>query len=363
VIWFSTWLILPINTCHTPVVAFFRLRLGGDMAIGHVSSTTTTLSPLSPGYFTSLAYPDDEQFDAWREFMSDAIEICPTESARRQFGAEIYTWCFGEYMLTRAVFLTGGPRVLRHWPRSFHDHWVFPVMRDNVPGAAPVRRTIDFRSLALPFGGIGTSREVLSLLIPRQALPTSLSFDQARDVVIGSPFAGVLADLIERVVDQIPTDASAETKLGIAHAFRGLTQLCLDGSADRGCDTTVAVTSALFERARRVVVRNMASPSFGPDELCRLLASSRSKLYRQFEPVGGLARFIQQVRLEEARRRLTSDGAPQSIHRLAEELGFLDHSTFSRAFKRAYGYSPSEARQQVQAPSPVGSEDAASPSA
>lgn len=329
------------------------------MAIGHVSSTTLTSNPFTPGFFTSLAYADHEQFDAWREFMSYAIEVCPTESARRQFGAEFYTWCFGEYMLTRAVFMTGGPRVLRHWPRSFHDHWVFPVMRDTLPGAAPVRRTIDFRSLALPFEGIGTSREVLSLIIPRHVLPTALSFEQARDEVLASPFAGVLADLVERVVDHIPTDAAAETKLGIARAFQGLTQLCLDKGADRGLETTAAVTSALFERARRVVVRNMASPSFGPDELCRLLASSRSKLYRQFEPVGGLARFIQQVRLEEARRRLTSDGAPQSIHRLAEDLGFLDHSTFSRAFKRAYGYSPSEARQQVLAPSPVESEDAA----
>jgi AraC-like DNA-binding protein len=112
------------------------------------------------------------------------------------------------------------------------------------------------------------------------------------------------------------------------------------------------VNSVLFERARRFVIRNMASPTFGPDELCRLLASSRSKLYRQFGPAGGLARFIQHVRLEAAFRRLTADTAPQSIHQLAEELGFLDHSTFSRAFKRAYHCSPSEVRQQVMGNAP-----------
>jgi AraC-like DNA-binding protein len=93
----------------------------------------------------------------------------------------------------------------------------------------------------------------------------------------------------------------------------------------------------------------MGSPDFGPEALGQLVAMSRSKLYRIFEGTGGVARFIQEERLSVARRRLADSRDKILIRTLASEIGFLDHSTFSRAFKIRYGSSPKDFREMVSA--------------
>jgi AraC-like DNA-binding protein len=76
---------------------------------------------------------------------------------------------------------------------------------------------------------------------------------------------------------------------------------------------------------------------------------SRSNLYRLFEDTGGVARYIQRERLLEAHAVLTDPTKTQSISTMAEDLCFADASSFSRAFKREFGYSPGEVRSAVLA--------------
>ena len=71
---------------------------------------------------------------------------------------------------------------------------------------------------------------------------------------------------------------------------------------------------------------------------------SRSNLYRLFEDTGGVARYIQRERLLEARAVLSDSNNTQIISAIAEDLCFADASSFTRAFKREFGYAPSEAR-------------------
>ena len=71
---------------------------------------------------------------------------------------------------------------------------------------------------------------------------------------------------------------------------------------------------------------------------------SRSNLYRLFEDTGGVARFIQRERLLEARAVLSDPEKTQSISSIAEDLCFADASSFTRAFKREFDYTPREAR-------------------
>ena len=71
---------------------------------------------------------------------------------------------------------------------------------------------------------------------------------------------------------------------------------------------------------------------------------SRSNLYRLFEDTGGVARYIQRERLFEARAILSDPSTTRSISVISEDLCFADSSSFSRAFKREFGYAPSEAR-------------------
>jgi AraC-like DNA-binding protein len=71
---------------------------------------------------------------------------------------------------------------------------------------------------------------------------------------------------------------------------------------------------------------------------------SRSNLYRLYEDTGGIARYIQHQRLLEAHAVLADPASTQTISVIAEDLCFADASSFSRAFKREFGYTPREAR-------------------
>src|SRR5262249_51170805 len=64
---------------------------------------------------------------------------------------------------------------------------------------------------------------------------------------------------------------------------------------------------------------------------------------------GGVARYIQRQRLLEARAVLSDPRTTQSISAIAENLCFVDASSFSRAFKREFGYSPSQVRSAALA--------------
>ena len=67
---------------------------------------------------------------------------------------------------------------------------------------------------------------------------------------------------------------------------------------------------------------------------------SRSNLYRLFEDTDGVARYIHVQRLLEAHTILSDPQKTQSISAIAEDLCFADASSFSRTFKREFGYSP-----------------------
>jgi AraC-like DNA-binding protein len=99
-----------------------------------------------------------------------------------------------------------------------------------------------------------------------------------------------------------------------------------------------------LERARQAIRQHLRSPTLTPKRLCRLVGMSRSQLYRLFEPLGGVARYIRAERLREAHRALADADNQRDIHEVAEDLGFFDASAFSRTFRREYGCTPSEVR-------------------
>ena len=76
----------------------------------------------------------------------------------------------------------------------------------------------------------------------------------------------------------------------------------------------------------------------------RELGISRSRLYRLFEPYGGVVHYIQHRRLLDAHAVLADPDDHRRILDIAEEHGFTDGAEFSRAFKREFGYSPSDVR-------------------
>ena len=109
------------------------------------------------------------------------------------------------------------------------------------------------------------------------------------------------------------------------------------------------ISATLKAKARRFIMQNLRSQRLGAAMLCRELGMSRSSIYRLLESEGGVVHFVQRLRLLETLAQLSDPSNRKTIAIIADELGLTDPSSFSRAFRRQFGISPSDARKAAQA--------------
>ena len=102
-----------------------------------------------------------------------------------------------------------------------------------------------------------------------------------------------------------------------------------------------------LKRAVALVFDHLSDPEFNVDDLCSGLNMSQSTLYRKLKVTAGQSanEFIQNIRLKYAARLLRETS--QSISEITFEVGFSDSSYFSRAFRKCFGVSPKQWREQA----------------
>ncbi|MGH8317054.1 MAG: helix-turn-helix transcriptional regulator [Steroidobacteraceae bacterium] len=102
---------------------------------------------------------------------------------------------------------------------------------------------------------------------------------------------------------------------------------------------------AALDSLKRLVERYLDSPALSAEFVCARSGWSRATVYRLFEPEGGLVRYIRKQRLQHALRELVTGQPPhRRIVDLALAHQFASEATFSRAFRRAFGIPPGQAR-------------------
>lgn len=102
---------------------------------------------------------------------------------------------------------------------------------------------------------------------------------------------------------------------------------------------TVPDREALMGRIRRFVTENATDPDLDPATVARAHHVSLRSLQALFAETGSSpARYIRDQRLLEARRLLD---VGESISRAGSLSGFPDPGTFTRAFRRRFGCTPS----------------------
>ena len=106
----------------------------------------------------------------------------------------------------------------------------------------------------------------------------------------------------------------------------------------------------LLTAIKQHIDANIEAETLNADELGRRFQLSRASLYRLFEADGGLARYVQDRRLNRALRLLVAPGArSKRLIELAVDLQFSGDSTFVRAFRRQFGITPGEVRELSEA--------------
>lgn len=99
-----------------------------------------------------------------------------------------------------------------------------------------------------------------------------------------------------------------------------------------------------LKKAIEVIEKNLDNPELNALLLCENLNMSESQLYRKLKALSGksTALFIRGIRLSAAKKML--DASTFNISEIAYQCGFSDPAWFSRAFREAYGASPSDYR-------------------
>lgn len=304
-----------------------------------------------PATFATHSLPASEQLEAWRGWYGSVVDMTAPHPAAEGFRARTSTWTLAGFAFSRAstprIAIARTQALIRRNPV---DHWSVSLSKQSgadlkfgrdvlqVPAGVPFvvslgRETYQERE-----------RDRIQLYLARDSFEAIAPLlDAVRETALDTPEGKLFADymlLLERNLPHLPATDGPR----LAAAIQAMLGACLAPSADRVAEAGRHIDLTLMERVRQAVRRNLRSPSLGPDKLCREAATSRSQLYRLLEGEGGVAHYIQRRRLLESYSMLCDVSKNFPIGKVAEMLCFADGSSFSRAFRREFGMSPSDVR-------------------
>lgn len=201
------------------------------------------------------------------------------------------------------------------------------------------------------------SRQVgrtLALALPRaKILPLVTSEDRFDMVRLGrdNPACSLLRSYADTLINE---DIQPDFKLAetIGDQLCDLAALALGASA-MGKERRLsgkALSDARLHRAKLFIARNLSNGRLSEAHLSAHLGLSESAVRKLFAESGTpLARYIRMQRLERACRLLAQrHGSTQRIVDIALDCGFESLSAFYRAFRQAYGTTPSQRSDHAQ---------------
>ncbi|KQO65363.1 MULTISPECIES: helix-turn-helix domain-containing protein [unclassified Methylobacterium] len=189
------------------------------------------------------------------------------------------------------------------------------------------------------------ARELIEPLVP--------DLRKFHGAILPETVGGLVADFIvsltrrsETLDGSVVSRSSAVLGMLLAAALRGHaapTEAIVWAAVHDGPDD-----AARRREAEAHVERHLADRDLSAETIAAELGISRSRLYRAFLPDGGVARFVQQRRLERVRDALRRQGETRSIATLAYAYGFASEQHFNRAFRTAFGRPPGQFRTHIQ---------------
>lgn len=287
----------------------------------------------------SMSLPPTRQFGFFQTWYAGAAEVELLRAKEHAFPARQQVWQLGDLALS-ATTLPGSGYDVRwtHRKRPLLDHWVLNVPLSRSPGDGLVARKPGMTCLATPDEWVTSDDLLIALFLPRTWPATRAPRIEADVATLSflAQYAVLLHGSLPHLKQgDVPHIVSATADLfATALAPCDAHSLARQGPVD-------AVTTA---RLARFIAEKLSDRSLTPDRLCRSAGISRSRLYRIFQPAGGVSNYIRRKRLLKTRDALADSSERRAISAIAEEWGFTDPSVYSRMFKEEFGMSPTEAR-------------------
>jgi AraC-like DNA-binding protein len=141
---------------------------------------------------------------------------------------------------------------------------------------------------------------------------------------------------------------TVEEGLELSHATTALLAAVIRANSQSSAATRAELRKSQFRAICRRIDRQIGDPSLGPTALAHHFHVTRPTLYRMFEPHGGIGKYILGRRLTGVFRDLSDPLLERDqIGAILYRWGFSNHTAAGRAFRAAYGMTPSEARSQA----------------
>jgi AraC-like DNA-binding protein len=188
---------------------------------------------------------------------------------------------------------------------------------------------------------ITVQRDLMIRMLPPRVDPHGV-------VLQGDRGAGaLLADYMASLFRRLESVDEAEAPF-VANATAQMIAACLQPSIHTAARARTQIEGVIADRIKRYIEANLGSRDLSPATLCARFRLSRAQLYRIFEPVGGVAGYIQARRLDRALALLRNPAhRGRRVFEIAFDAGFSSIAHFSAAFRRQFGFSPSDARLEV----------------
>jgi len=299
------------------------------------------------------AVPPRERFALWHDALSATHEAqLPEDSDPAAFSAMARGWNLGHLLLieTRSTpqYLHRSPRMIR---ADQTDHYIIRLQRQGRWTSEVDGRTVEAGAgtvMVLDMARATTARttdiENINVLLPRDALDDMLIPFDMHGLRLNGATATLLRSHLVTLAANLPQVQPGDSG-HIAGATLSLVAACLAPSRQAVARARAPLDAARLTQIRRYVDHHLRSPDLSPQSICQALGLSRSTLYAVCEPVGGVAAFIQKRRLERVHAILADPRDHRRISEIAYQHGFVSEAHFSRAFRRAFGVSPREARE------------------
>ncbi len=208
------------------------------------------------------------------------------------------------------------------------------LIQEHVPGDIVV---VDY---SLPYVSQTSGYEGIALTFDKTSAPSGLQNGAHGLVLTANENAGaMLGTQIKSLAEHIgglSIDQSQAAVDGILHFAAAA--FTAPGTRER------RDKRSLFQGASSTARQRLSDPDFGPDELAAALCVSRSKLFRLFEPHGGVRRWMLAERLRGSLQSIVQSTPDTKIAAIARSHGFRSEAHFSRAFQKRYQVSPSSVR-------------------
>jgi AraC-like DNA-binding protein len=312
---------------------------------------------MTPDTFATDRFCRRHQFAAWFEWFCPVLDITPMQPFESGFAAEIRFWRLDGLAVTRTI---AAPvlvvRTRRHLRLDPTDHWIISYCARGAHVATTAGASLEVPakvpylwSLGQEFAHERTHVDRLQFVLSRDAFgDIAPLLDAACGSTLDTPLGHLLGEYLTALEQRLPAVTEADFPR-LTKAVASMVAAAIAPSAERVALARGQIDLGRKERVRQAVRRHLRTPTLTPKTLARLVAMSRSNLYRLFEDCGGVAKYIQSQRLIAAHAILSDPDNREPISRLADDLCFADASSFNRAFRRDFGCSPGEIRAAARA--------------